>query len=180
MPHSRARLPSTRPLVSDPITLRWVAGVGFGSNLIEWFSHARFSHVGALLPDGSELGSRDDVIQGIPAGVQIRPPNYEPWRRTLSVTLPATEDQCAQFWAWLHSQIGKPYDQVGILGFAADRNWREEDSWFCSEIQTAALEKCDWFSHLLAVTESKITPGDLLLLISDRVQVDISAMEMHR
>jgi hypothetical protein len=154
-----------------PITLRWVAGVGFGAGLIEWFSHARSSHVGALLPDGSELGARSSRIGAVPAGVQTRPPAYEEWKRTLTVKLLSSDVQRAAFWTFLKEQIGKPYDLAAIFGFASDRNWREPDAWFCSELQARALEVCGWFSFPLELARYKITPGDLLLAVSAKVKI---------
>lgn len=160
--------------MADPIVLRWVGAAGVGSALIEWFSHAQYSHVGALLPDGSELGARANRIGRIPPGVRVRPPNYEPFTRTLVVTLPSTDDQREAFWRFLNSQGGKPYDYGAILGFASDRNWRNPDSWFCSELQTRALEVCGWFTYDLALTDYKITPGDLLLAVSAKMQVSLA------
>jgi hypothetical protein len=154
-----------------PVTLRWVAGVGFGSDLIEWFSHAQYSHVGALLPDGRELGARDDKIGAVPAGVQIRPPKYELWKRTLTVKLLTSDVQRAAFCRFLEEQVGEPYDKTAILGFAAERNWREPDSWFCSELQARALEVCGWFPYPLELARYKITPGDLLLAVSAKMKI---------
>ena len=70
------------------------------------------------------------------------------------------------FYAFLKTQIGKPYDHSAILGFALDRDWRQSDSWFCSELVAAALEKAGYFSFCLAAPANKITPADLLLALS--------------
>jgi hypothetical protein len=54
------------------IKLRFVRGLDFSSRVIAWFSAGHLSHVDAVMPDGSLLGARSDVIKGIPTGVQIR------------------------------------------------------------------------------------------------------------
>ena len=40
---------------------------------------------------------------------------------------------------FLETQIGKPYDWTALFGLLFQRNWQEEDSWFCSELVEAAL-----------------------------------------
>jgi hypothetical protein len=42
-------------------------------------------------------------------------------------------------YAFARRQLGKPYDTLGALGIAFDRNWQDDDSWFCSEFAEAAL-----------------------------------------
>lgn len=37
------------------------------------------------------------------------------------------------------SQIGKPYDWMGVLGISVHRNWQELDRWFCSEMAAWAF-----------------------------------------
>ena len=40
------------------------------------------------------------------------------------------------------SQIGKPYDYTAIVGIVLqDRNWAEDDMWFCFELAAWALSK---------------------------------------
>lgn len=40
------------------------------------------------------------------------------------------------------SQIGKPYDYTAIIGIVLqDRNWAEDDMWFCFELAAWALSK---------------------------------------
>ena len=143
-----------------------------GADLIKYFGHgAGFSHVDAVLPDGSLLGARSDVCQGVPPGVQIRPPLYADFARTLRVSLDATDTQLHGFNNFLQGQIGKPYDMEAIIGFAVGRDWRAPDSWFCSELQGAALEACGWFPFALATPANKLDPDDLLLALSARVKV---------
>lgn len=146
------------------IQLRFVQTDDLGSKAIEIFSRGWPSHVGALTPDGSELGARSDSVGGKLAGVQIRPGNYETFSRVLELALPCTADQETRFWNFLNAQIGKPYDKTAIVAFPFERDWREPDSWFCSELIAAALEDCGWLPKPLPNEVNEITPRDVLLI----------------
>ena len=111
----------------------------------------------------------------IPAGVQCRPDNYEHWLHRTVFRLPCTMLQQQSYYAFIHSQEGKPYDPLAIAGFALERNWRKADSWICSELQAASGESADMWGILDAVGERKlfvpnnsIAPGALAMLISGR------------
>ena len=99
------------------------------------------SHVEALTPDDKLLGAHYD------GGVQARARSYDAgqWKQELFVTLPATDAQAAAFYAFLMSQVGKPYDMTAIgemaLGVVTGEapNWAQSPSWICSALQTAAL-----------------------------------------
>ena len=147
------------------IKLQFVMGAGFSSRAIAWFSAGEFSHVDIVMPDQTLLGARSDKVGGKPAGVQVRPAGYEKWSRRTTITLPCSTTAAREFYDFAHKQVGKPYDSVAILGFAAGRNWREPDSWFCAELAAAALEAAHLVAPLLLAT-SKITPVSLALVLS--------------
>lgn len=144
-----------------------------GSWLIRQYDHGPWSHVDAVMPDGSLLGSRDDEVGGKPAGVQIRPPNYLPFETIKKISISCADSTTGLFYAFLASQLGKPYDQTAIAGFVFQRDWREQDSWFCSELQAAAAEKSGLFPFKLATPTNKITPSGLYLALS--VLTDVSS-----
>ena len=148
------------------ITLQFVAAKDFGSRVIQIYERGWPSHVDAVAPDGSLYGARNDKLMGAPAGVQMRPSGYYPFYRLERYYLPADAETTAKFWEFLRLQEGKPYDQTAILAFAFQRDWREPDSWFCSELIAAGLLSCGWFWHNLSNVVSTITPRDLLLLVS--------------
>ena len=139
-----------------------------GSKAIEWFSHSKWSHVDTVMPDGRLLGARSDVIQNIPAGVQIRPSGYvhKEHDSLKRVHIPCTDAVEALYYKFVQSQIGKPYDKTAIFAFIVDRDWTAHDSWFCSELCAAAAEHAKLFSYRLAVKHNKIDPGDLLFVLS--------------
>ena len=72
----------------------------------------------------------------------------------------------------MRSQIGKPYDGEAILAFVAGRNWQDPEAWFCSELVAAGLEDSSIVLPLAAPT-AKITPADLILILSAIVPVSL-------
>jgi uncharacterized protein YycO len=157
------------------INIRFVTGNDFISNAIRtgerdgWATHAE-----AVLADGSLLGAHID------GGVQIRPAGYDKatMTRELVVRLEVSANTSLPaetlFYDFLRAQVGKPYDVTAIAGLAFDRNWREDDSWFCSELMAAALETCGYLPALSA-TDNHISPRDLLLVLSGRIAIPNAA-----
>jgi hypothetical protein len=157
------------------IRIRFVTGNDWISNAIRfgerdgWATHAE-----AVMPDGTLLGAHLD------GGVQIRPAGYDKviMTRELIVPLRPHSDGSDQievdFLAFLKAQIGKPYDITAIAGLAFDRNWRNAESWFCSELIAAALEACGYLPKLASV-DNHISPRDLLLVLSGRVAIPNAA-----
>lgn len=148
--------------------VRFVTGNDPLSNMIRfgerdgWATHAE-----AVLPDGSLLGAHID------GGVQIRAAGYDKitTTRELIVEITAvTPDAEVAFYAFCHQQVGKPYDVTAIVGFALNRDWRQSDSWFCSELMAAALETCGYLPKLSAA-DNHISPRDLLLVLSGRMLI---------
>jgi hypothetical protein len=154
------------------IRLQFSRQADLGSTFIAWFGHgAGYSHVDTVLGDGQLLGARADHCAGVPPGVQVRPPDYAAFSRTLVVELPASAETTSVYYAFVRGQVGKGYDMTAIVGFAAGRDWRAPDSWFCSELAAAALEASSFFAFPLATPANKISPDDLLLVCSTRVRV---------
>lgn len=163
------------------ITLRFVASRDLASDLVLLGEHDGWAtHVEALMPDGTLLGS---LLEG---GVQARPMGYDKGAATRElyvsfesgVTLVPQPhpipvrllEKDEAFYAFLRAQIGKPYDKLGIVGFVFGRGWHAGGSWFCSELQTAALEACGYF-YPLASLNSHVSPRDLLLVLSSRIPI---------
>lgn len=149
------------------IRLRWVTCddvISAGIRAAEYGFWA--SHVEAVMPDGTYLGAHAD------GGVQARPSHYDAGKFTKEqfVDIPVSQEQESAFNSFLRAQVGKPYDLTAIAAFVAGRDWREPDSWFCSELQAAALEACGFFTTL-ATEVNHITPRDLLLIVSGRVPI---------
>lgn len=147
------------------VTLQFVLGGGLSSQAIAWFSAGHFSHVDAVAPSGELYGARSDRIGRVQPGVQLRPPFYEKWKDRVVMSLSVGVVKEKLFWDFLYAQEFKPYDSSAIWGFAAGRNWREADSWFCSELQMAALEYAGVVPALYTPS-NKIAPVTLCTVIS--------------
>ena len=156
--------------------LQFVRGGDLASSAIGWFSAGHLSHVDAILADGGLLGARSDSIGGKPPGVQIRPPGYAYWPLRVVYDIPSTAAQEQQFWTFLYQQIGKPYDKLAIMAFLFNRNWRDGDAWFCSELQARALE-CAGILKPSLLPANKVTPVMLAELVGEIGS--ISEMGLH-
>jgi len=144
------------------IKLQFVCEAALSSQIIAWFSSGYFSHVDAVLHNGYLLGARNDWTgKGaavVPPGVRIRPPGYRKFSRRVVMDVPATSVQTKNFYDYLMMQLGKPYDHRAILGFLFNRDWREDDSWICSELQTAAGEYTGPELQVASMTAAGILP----------------------
>jgi hypothetical protein len=147
------------------VRLQFVCERAFSSQLIAWFSQGHFSHVDASVGNHQLLGARIDRPDGQKSGVRIRPFGYSEFSRRTVFSIPATPSQEAAWRIFLYSQVDRPYDWRAILAFAANRNWRERDSWICSELQAAALEEAGILPKLYLAAH-KITPVALALAVS--------------
>lgn len=154
----------------NAIVMQFAGSQSLTSRLIQWFGHGQFAHVDTVMPDGTLLGARNDVMAGYPAGVQIRGADYQKGYTTKKVTIPCTDAQQKAYYDFVLDQVGKPYDNTAIVAFAAGTNWNNRDAWFCSELNTAALQQCGWLKQLSA-PPSKVDPDSLLLVLSAFVDV---------
>lgn len=150
------------------IHLQFVRGTSLTARAIAWWGngYGGFSHVDALLPDGTLLGARDDAVGGKPPGVQIRPQGYEKWDRKEVVEI-ATSSQQADVWrSYLRSQIGMQYDKGAIWDFILGRqDLHQAGHWICSALQTGALQAAGLLRRL-PVPDQQVSPDALYLLAS--------------
>lgn len=105
-----------------------------GSWLIRAATWSDWSHVDLILPDGRLLAA------AAPHGVQ-----YYSQEERLSIAsaaaimhFPCSEEQALK---WAETQVGKPYDWLGVAGIGLHRDWEEDDKWFCSEFAARALKE---------------------------------------
>ena len=147
------------------VRIQFVLGFGVSSAVIALVGASHFSHCDCVLKSGELLGSRSDVVGHTEPGVQVRPAFYVPWKDRAVLSLKVTPSQEKKFLEFLHSQIGRPYDSTAIWGFAAGRDWRSPDSWFCSELQMAALEAAGIVPALYTPV-NKIYPSTLCTVLS--------------
>ena|ERR1700749_1188894 len=149
------------------IRFQFVLGADWSSRLIAWYGqgYGGYSHVDALLPDGSLLGARSDAIGGKPPGVQIRPQNYAKWKARTVLELPTTEQQAIDWELYLRSQVGDPYDKADILGFIFGKPLASPGHWICSALQLSAVEAIGRIPKL-GVTPQQCPPNMLAVILS--------------
>jgi len=149
--------------------MRWqfVLGADLSSRLVAWYGqgYGGWSHVDAVLSDGSLLGARSDTIKDIAPGVRIRPPNYEPWTRAMVLTLKATPREDAAWESYLHSQIGHGYDKADIWGFILGKPLESPGHWICSALQLNALQVIGRL-HKLCITPQQCPPNMFSVILS--------------
>lgn len=153
------------------VTLRFVTADDLVSRAIRAGEYGYWAtHVEALMPDGTYLGAHYS------GGVQARPRTYDAatFTRQAFVPLPCDPAQAVRFTNFLEAQLGKPYDLEAIAALVAGRDWRRADAWFCSELQAAALEQAG-IIRPIAAEVAKITPRDLLMIVSALVPVALPA-----
>lgn len=139
------------------VTLQFIAERDPISWAIRTHTCSDYSHVDLVMPDGSGLlGARAE------GGVQIRPVGYIKAERVVRVSYPVANLPAGM--EWITKQIGKPYDYEAIGGILLHRDWRQGDSWICSELQARFSEVCGtpWLNFNF-IRANWVSPADLLL-----------------
>lgn len=123
------------------------------STFLRFFTWSTISHVDIIVPEGL-LGARE-------MGVKIRPFNYGHPTRAIIAHVECTDAQAEKVYAFARSQIGKPYNWIGLFGFAIRRDFPSKNRWFCSEIISASFEAAG--IHLVAIKQiDRVTPEMIL------------------
>lgn len=150
--------------------LRFVAGTGIISEAIIAQSKTAMpftpSHVEAEI-DGALIGAHID------GGIQSRPIGYDKNEtlHELFIDLIATEEQNEMFNQFMRSKIGEAYDWHAIIGFIIPEHFHTPNTAICSAIATLGLRACKWLEWPVAAPAHLISPRDLLLMISARMEV---------
>ena len=156
--------------------LRFVAGTGIISQAIIAQSKTAMpftpSHVEAVSADGlSYIGAH------ISGGIQSRPKDYDAGQFAHELFLepvPNVTDHYCQdqmFDLFMKTKIGEPYDWHAIVGFIIPEHFHTPNTAICSAVCTLALRACGWLQWPVAAPAHLISPRDLLLMISARMEV---------
>lgn len=146
------------------IRLQFVLASDWSSRLIAWYGqgYGGWSHVDAVLADGQLLGARSDSVGGQPPGVQIRPSNYESWKRTQMISIATTDKQASDWEGWLRTQVGFGYDKADIIGLIIGRPILEVGHWICSALQFQAEKNIGIFPPDMPLIDQQASPNTLL------------------
>lgn len=98
-------------------------------------------------------------------GVAARDVGYDAssLKREEYVSIPATDEETAAFEKFMLDQVGKPYDVGAIVAMVIQRDWRDPNKWFCSELVAAALEACK-LMPTLPEAMNFVTPRDVRMI----------------
>ena len=116
--------------------LFYLAAIGdMWDKLIGFWTHGKFSHCELLFSDGMCFSSspRD-------GGVRFKHVNINPAHWVI-IEVPMDPDKEANMRKWCGSQVGMPYDWIGIAALSVSDPTKEKYKWYCSQICIAALNK---------------------------------------
>lgn len=104
-----------------------------------------WSHVGLVLTDSKFLLNEAIVIESTLSHGGVNLTSLGDFKRRAKtwcvVELEAEVEDFQLMMAIAKSKLGKPYDFTGILGLSINRNWQENDKWFCSEDVADTLKR---------------------------------------
>lgn len=125
-----------------------------GSLLLRVFLWSSWSH--CALVDG------DYVLEAAASGgVRARPLEDLVAESSRHAYLDIPTGKAADIHAAARSQLGKPYDWLGVAGIGFRRRWQDDGAWFCSELIAWAFEAAG--DPLFRGKPWRITPRDLFL-----------------
>lgn len=136
------------------ITIQFSTTNHISSKMIGFMTWSWASHTDFVLPDGTLFGALA-MENGGGVRKHILTPSYTRIER-YTVDAPESILDIAL------AQEGKPYDWGGIFGvLARNRNWEDDDKWFCSELVAYCFKKAG--VPLINDEPYRITPRDLLV-----------------
>ena len=137
------------------IEIEFVGTNSLAGRVIKWGTMSDIDHAQFVLADGRRLGAMPG--QGVAYGP---PPAAGATVERHKIDAPQSVIDFAV------EQLGKPYDWGAVLAIGAritlNRDWRETDRWFCSELVAAAFE-AGGVPLVHARDLAVITPRDLTL-----------------
>lgn len=139
------------------VTLIFTRRRALGSALLRAVLWSRWSHCGIVVPGGDAIeASVHGVVQRPLEAMLAECDGYE------LVTIP-----CPDPWAVIRaaqSQIGKPYDWLGLVGWGfRARHWESTGRWFCSELIAWAFAQAGY--ALVRIDAWRVSPPMLYLPI---------------
>lgn len=142
-------------------------------------THCPFSHVDLLVKcNGREglLGASNNpnapVLVGNPCGVAVRPVDYQRFAIRHDAVITTTPAIKAAFEGFCLAQIGKPFDQLGLISFLSsnfERDWRSSNRWYCAEMLGRATEESNLMGYRYPANKYWLTSADLLLYLTPKI-----------
>lgn len=105
----------------------------------------QWSHVGLVLTDEANLTNDAVIIESTLSHGGVNLSSLGDFKRRAKtwclVELTQEVEDFELMVAIAKSKLGKPYDYTGILGLGINRDWQENDMWFCSEDVADTLKR---------------------------------------
>jgi len=163
------------------LVFQYSTSTAFTSKIIRRLTHSQFSHIDLVLPEGLLGVSGKDKSIGDSGGVLVRKFGCWPYLFPPKLAHVQCSDEVQKKTIdWAVSQIGRPFDKKALYHFLRERaglkligrDWRDPNSWFCSEFQIRAAEIGGLFSYPLIVNKDVVSPQDTLLLFNPFMLAD--------
>lgn len=125
------------------------------SRVIRFFTLSEFSHVAIQI--SSDIWEAT-MMEGVTRTTLAEFRDKYPVTVTRKIWV---DTACAT--GFLNRQVRKKYDWGGLFGFIAQRDWQNQQAWFCSELAAGVIKHCGNSARKLRV--DRVTPRDLFNLI---------------
>jgi uncharacterized protein YycO len=129
--------------------------------MVTW---SEYSHVDIMLDDGLLIGA----IAG--EGVVIQPLWHRLDIASKAVVMDLPVASMGDAIRFAKSQVGKPYDWLGVFGIGLHRDWQEVDKWSCAEL-VAMVASVAGQKPFDSKFHNRITPQNLLMLNFEKTRV---------
>jgi cell wall-associated NlpC family hydrolase len=142
----------------NTVQILFSADSSWASKVTRFFLNSRWSHV-VIIDPTTKTRIEAYPLQGVrerPLAVDALPTHK--YTEFAIVNIPHPNPQAVFDMA--RTQLGKPYDLLGALGVGINRDWQEDDKWFCSEFVAWAFEKTG-SSLFRSEAVKRISPQDL-------------------
>jgi len=135
------------------------------SSFFSWFVRQRtwgkFSHVQIITRITEQ--AIIEVVSADSNGVYCRDVRDKEFKHFAILTCPEiTEEQRKNVVNFCLSQMGKPYDYIGLASFLVYKELQKDDRWFCSEIAYVAYKQAG-IRLQRRVKQDFISPRDLYI-----------------
>lgn len=136
------------------VKLIFSADTSMASRVVRIATFSWCSHVSIICPDNT-------VIESIPSAGVVKTPYKTRINQSSRFEIYQVDADEQKTIAYAESQLGKPYDWAGILGWGLRRDWQEDDAWFCNELVAKSLLEAG--TPVVNSELYRITPRDLLI-----------------
>lgn len=143
----------------------FTSGNNIAAVAIKLATQCRWYHCGALTDDGVVYEAR--FAKGV-----IKSDLDEFKSRGHYLIIDYDVDDVTAATDFLESQVGKKYDYTGLYGYLTmDRDWQKPDSWYCSELLSAALDNGG--TPVVSKLVGGVSPRDLITYPADIVESSV-------